>query len=77
MYLLAWKPSFVRKLNFLNKSQPTQLRTFKLSLEYFRGSYEFFNQDLKRIKGLTSYDRTKKQTDRQKLQLYILYKYNT
>ena len=33
MYLLAWKPSFARKLNFLNNSQSTQLKTFVPSLE--------------------------------------------
>ena len=68
MYLLARKPSFAQKLYNPDKSQPTQLllRTFKPSLEHFRGSNVFLNQDLKQIQGFIIHDQTKKnrQTDR-------------
>ena len=53
---LAWKHSFPWILNFSGKCQPTQLHS--------RGSTEFTNQHFRQIgQGLTSYDRTYKQTN--------------
>ena len=46
---LLLKTSFVCKLNFLVKSQPTQLSNFKPTWEHSRGSAEFLSQRFRLI----------------------------
>ena len=47
IHTTSWEPSFIRKLNFSYKSQPTQLKT-KL-LEHSHGSTDLSYQNLKQI----------------------------
>ena len=59
------------ELNFRYLSQPTQLRISKPCSEHSHGSPEFSNQNLRQIGPGVPELGSDKQTDKQRLQLYI------
>ena len=59
---LSWKPSFIFDLKFLYESQQHSAQELETNLKHFRVNFD---------KGLLYYDRTYKQTNKQRLSSFI------